>query len=163
MTDAPPRRPGDRVRLVVPENIALHGSLAVVASVEPMRVLPGITLPVVEPWFYLLVAPAAATGRFRALASEVESVGPELLTASPTGEVDDAPARKVAGHIPGNEGRNESAVDTPEDVVYVPPEVRYAPPADGIGEACVNCSGLNLRRAGSCFVCVDCGESQGCG
>jgi hypothetical protein len=151
MTDAPPRRPGDRVRIRTPENLALHGSLAVVASVEP--------------YGYALVAPAAATGRFRALPSEVESVGPELLTASPTGEVDDAPAGKVLALCEGNEGRVESAVDTPEDVVYLEPQHRPPPAAtgEGIGQPCNNCGGMNLRRNGSCLVCTDCGDSTGCG
>jgi hypothetical protein len=145
-----PRRPGDPVRVVAPGNTRLHGSTAVVMTVEP--------------WGYLLFAPAAATGRFRALPCEVESVGPELLASSPTGEIDDAPApRRVPYTPPGNEGRVETADDTPEDLVYVPPERRQAPRADGVGEPCVNCGGLNLRRTGPCLTCQDCGSNSGCG
>jgi hypothetical protein len=138
---------GDRVVIRVPENIRLHGSLAVVASVEP--------------WGYQLCAPAAATGRFRALPSEVESVGPELVSASPTGQVDDAPAGKVAGHIAGNEGRVEAAIDTPPDLVYLEPQHR--PPPAATGEVCGVCGGLMVRD-GSCLRCTICNErSGGCG
>jgi hypothetical protein len=143
-----PRQPGDRVRIVAPENVVLHGSLAVVASVEP--------------WGYALVAPAAAMGRFRALPSEVESVGPELLASSPVGEVDDVPAQApLPPMTEGNEGRVEAHIDTPEDLVYLEPQHR--PPPAATGEVCGVCGGLMVRD-GACLMCSWCGErSGGCG
>lgn len=49
--------PGNRVRLVVPENARLHGAPAVVESVEP--------------WGAFVRTEAAATGRFRAASAEM--------------------------------------------------------------------------------------------
>ena len=61
---------GDRVRINAPENPRLHGTLASVASLEP--------------WGAHLFAPAAATGRFRAVFEEMVPV-----LASSTGDVCD--------------------------------------------------------------------------
>lgn len=61
-------KPGDPVRLNCPENERLHGTLAAVA--EPAE------------WGAHLDAPAAATGRFRALHSEMVPLAP--VVADPT-------------------------------------------------------------------------------
>lgn len=52
-----PRKPGDTVTLCVPENPRLHGTIATVERAEP--------------WGAHVEAPAAATGKFRALWSEM--------------------------------------------------------------------------------------------
>lgn len=57
----PTMRAGDRVRIVVPQNERLHGTLA--------------TIEEVADWGAHLRAPAAATGRFRALWTEMEPAG----------------------------------------------------------------------------------------
>ena len=31
------------------------------------------------------------------------------------------------------------------------------------GDVCDTCGGSNMKRAGACLVCVDCGSSGGCG
>lgn len=36
------------------------------------------------------------------------------------------------------------------------------PIIDYVGECCIVCGGINLRWAGKCKVCDNCGESQGC-
>lgn len=67
---------GDRVRIVTPSNQRLHGTLAVVESIEE--------------WGYCLHAPAAATGHYRAWHDEVEpDLPPPVVRDSPTGQACD--------------------------------------------------------------------------
>lgn len=36
-------------------------------------------------------------------------------------------------------------------------------PETATGEMCQRCGSLRMQRAGACLVCLDCGESGGCG
>lgn len=36
-------------------------------------------------------------------------------------------------------------------------------PETAAGEMCMKCGSLRMQRAGACLVCLDCGESGGCG
>jgi hypothetical protein len=93
-------RVGDSVRLVIPENVRMDGTVAVITRLTS--------------WGAHLAAPAAATGQFRTAWEEMTLVGTVL-------------------------------------------KVEYT------GETCVACGSLNLHRAGTCKVCEDCGNSEGCG
>lgn len=86
---------GDRIRLSTPDNERLHGTNATIVELTD--------------WGAHCEAPAAATGAFRALWSEMET-----------------------------------------SIAYV-------------GECCTCCGGPNLRWAGACKVCEDCGNTGGCG
>ena len=54
--------------------------------------------------------------------------------------------------------------EPPKDQVEFATPDRPAPgqPAGPCGEVCVTCGGVNLRRAGSCLTCQDCGTTTGC-
>jgi len=91
----PTMRVGDRVRISAPDNERLHNTDAVVGQVTE--------------WGAHLVAPAAATGQYRAAWGEMELV------------------------------------------------------VDYVGECCQACGSMNLRWAGKCKVCDNCGETGGCG
>lgn len=62
---------GDTVTIVAPENDRLHGTRAMV--LEPTD------------WGYVLAAPAAATGHFRATPDEVEPAGDSVAAARQAG------------------------------------------------------------------------------
>lgn len=117
-----PLQPGSKVRLVTPDNLRLDGAEAVVAEVTA--------------WGAHVRTPAAATGRFRALAAEMCPDGPELLAVTATPE----------------------AVETPVDLRYPhrAKELGYS------GDACPHCGGFKMRRNGSCLLCDDCGSASGC-
>lgn len=95
---------GDIVRLNVPENPCLHGAIGRVVEVTE--------------WGAHVETPAAATGRFRALHSEMKR-----------------PAFPFAA--------------------------RRQPPSPD-GALCDACGSANMRRAGSCLTCQECGTSSGC-
>jgi hypothetical protein len=49
------------------------------------------------------------------------------------------------------------------EMLPVPGSNGHARPSDPTGEVCGTCGGINLRRAGSCLLCSDCGSTTGCG
>jgi hypothetical protein len=67
-------REGDRVRLVTPGNLRLHGAPAVVLSLAP--------------WGAFVSCDAAGSGRFRALWEEMEPWGSELVSAAVVADTD---------------------------------------------------------------------------
>lgn len=77
-------RRGDTVVIVAPENPRLHGSRATVIEPTDWAHLPGEAVA-----GYLLDAPAAATGRFRALDSEVVAAPDSTQAARASGYTGD--------------------------------------------------------------------------
>lgn len=142
-------QPGSRVRLNVPENLQLHGA-------------PGIVRQMAS-WGAYVDTTAAATGQFRALWSEMIAAGEA--------------AEDARGELATlNTGAGSSLLDTPFPAVVprpgkgqngtgrLPPQpTAPSPKIEYTGEACSTCGVLNMRRAGTCSVCENCGTSGGCG
>lgn len=99
---------GDQVRLSTPDNTRLNGTTA--------------TIKELTDWGAHCIAPAAGSGEFRALWTEMV----------PLVQQD-----KVTLH-------------------QVPTQTEYT------GNVCKRCGSTRLRRAGTCRVCEECGESEGC-
>lgn len=98
--------PGDKVMLVT-DNHRLSGALA--------------TIETITEWGAHVLTDQAATGRYRALFTEM------------------VPIHQANGHAKGKA------------------------PETATGEMCMRCGSLRMQRAGACLVCLDCGESGGCG
>lgn len=118
-------REGEKVRLRTPDNPRLDGAAAVV--VRP------------EPWGAHVATEAAATGRFRALFSEME-----LLVVN-AGAVT---TRSVAA---GGQRADSlgAAAAAAKDHGYT-------------GDFCDVCGSSKMRRNGSCLLCEGCGTTSGC-
>lgn len=50
-------------------------------------------------------------------------------------------------------------------MVITPPELPHLESSVAVltGETCFKCGGARMQRSGTCTVCLDCGESGGCG
>ena len=114
--------PGDEVYLNTPDNPRLHGARAVIQ--------------VVEEWGVHVEVFRLATGRFRALWSE--------LSVTPPSPID-----------------NHTVKPVPNKVKVTKQSVRSHTGVSG--EFCSKCGSADMLRAGSCLCCQNCGESQGCG
>lgn len=146
---------GSNVRLNTPDNPRLHGSIATVEALTE--------------WGAHVLAPAAATGRYRASDYEMEPLddppadslsGEERVPGSPpltqpTLVENAAPAptgrraKPVSGTRVGAVGKTRPAKDT--DVM------------SPTGNLCHHCGSCRMVRSGACETCLDCGESGGCG
>lgn len=124
--------PGDKVRLNTPDNPRLDGARAIVETTTE--------------WGAHVLTDAAATGKFRALYSEmiIEREGTILL------------AEKAATHAHSNGGYQE--LKNP----YVLRDNKQAKSEGYTGDACDTCGGLKMKRNGACLLCEDCGTSSGC-
>jgi len=118
---------GDTVRLNCPTNTTLHGAEAVISELTP--------------WGAHVWTIASATGRFRALFSEMLPAGPELLPECAKGvEVTHLGPIDAATVKVGRNGVN----------------LGYS------GDMCDVCGSAKMIRNGSCLLCQDCGSTTGC-
>jgi len=122
---------GQAVSLIVPDNPILHGKPA--------------TIEAVTSWGAHVLCGAAATGRFRALHSEmIEITGAELISMhGESRDVPDLPALPAGRHGDRHGGRHGAGPG-------------YE------GQPCDRCGSLNLVRTGTCLTCLDCGTTGGC-
>lgn len=140
---------GAKVTLHVPENARLHRSTAVVEELTE--------------WGAHVLCPAAATGKFRALYSEMLLEGggskqPQLATKRV--------ARSDSGVGGGISGMGVVSDETPVDLYYPAlskdGERGQAREEGYTGDFCDQCGGCRMRRNGSCLLCEDCGATSGC-
>lgn len=121
-------QPGTPVRINCPENPRLHGTEAQVVQVES--------------WGAHLLAPAAATGKYRAAWQEMEIV--DTILCPPTAPT---PTPVTNGHPSLDDSSHRTSIKS----------LGYT------GNICPNCQGCRMIRTGSCVTCEDCGHNEGCG
>lgn len=146
----------DMVRLLTPENPRLHGATAQVLETTE--------------WGAIVATSAAATGRFRALYSEMVP-----LDLNEVGTVRQASTETVVAV-------SDSTLDTVAVVIKQVGSTNgwrlgHAHPAESrsgrdlhhfshsegyTGDVCSVCQGSRMRHNGSCLVCDDCGSTTGC-
>jgi hypothetical protein len=64
------------------------------------------------------------------------------------------------GHGDGAPKPKPAPVDVPAKVI--PIETMRAGPIDYGDTSCINCGSVRFVRSGSCLLCIDCGQSNGC-
>jgi hypothetical protein len=127
-------KPGDAVRINTPENPRIHNTRAVVHGMTSVGWFEGGEMT--KHAVYLLDAPAAATGQFRALRHELIPEYPDADCVIPADEPD-KPLAERSG------------------VAY---KAHVA-----TGDLCPTCGGL-LVQTGTCKTCNSCGNNTGgCG
>lgn len=148
---------GDRVRLKVPENATLNGTLAIVA--EPTE------------WGAHCWAPAAATGRFRAWRDEMELIGEALTPTVATTISEPTPAeleQQAEDWRTWANGQNDRKADANgaeaglkrrKEAVMKRQEARES---GYTGNACDICGSVRVKQTGPCVTCEACGANSGC-
>lgn len=147
MTNLPPLRPGDAVRLNTPDNLTLHGAPAKVVEVTD--------------WGAHVATAAAATGRFRALYDEMDRDGPELLVAGYADPVILGGAETSVGlTVPAAVGIVAAKAITGNG--HAAAGKAQSKGKGYSGDACDQCGSFKMRRNGTCLLCDDCGATSGC-
>ncbi len=121
-------KPGDVVMLDVPYNPRLHGATATVA--------------VMETWGARVQTAAAATGKFRALWSEMRK-----LEDGSEESVEEKVVKKQLEH-----SSSGGTIGKPS----------FAKVVGYTGDVCLHCGGFKMQRSGTCLLCMDCGQTTGC-
>lgn len=159
---------GSSVRLNTPHNPRLHGSIATVEALTE--------------WGAHVLTPAATTGRYRASDHEMEPLDgpPDSLSGGKTEPVtenvsDGAPDGVLVenavpllpiGAKPVSKAMAAGKVNAAVVGSQTAKRYRPAPATDVLsptGNPCGKCGSMRCVRSGACEVCLDCGESGGCG